>query len=141
MRLRKPENADLMGIGAPIVARNAGGERIGLANANHIISVYSESDVQEAALGLLEVYSRPSSQEALHNAIDAEGKFPQFFLTAFKSMNENLAWLQDEPLIRDTAFLEYAGSGRDVGYDHVGYREMAINIWSPLHGNGALRPA
>ena len=131
MRLRKPENADLMGIGAPI-SRNAGGERLGLANANHIISVYADSEVQEAALALLEVYSRPASQEALHNAIDAEGKFPQFFLTAFNSMNENLAWLQDEPLVRDTAFLEFAGSGRDVGYDHVGYREMAINIWSPF---------
>ena len=49
MRLRKPENADLLGIGAPI-ARSAGGERVGLANANHVISVYAESDVQEAAL-------------------------------------------------------------------------------------------
>ncbi|MDE0182784.1 MAG: hypothetical protein OXL39_15645, partial [Caldilineaceae bacterium] len=131
MRLRKPENADLMGVGAPI-ARNAGGERVGLANANHVISVYSESEVQEAALALLEVYSRAESQEALHNAIDAEGKFPQFFLTAINSFNENLAWLQDEPLVRDTAYLAEAGSGRDVGYDHVGYREMAINIWSPF---------
>ncbi|MEM7125640.1 MAG: extracellular solute-binding protein [Chloroflexota bacterium] len=131
MRLRKPENADLLGIGAPI-ARNAGGERVGLANANHIISVYTESDIQDAALSLLEVYSRAESQEALHNAIDADGEFPQFFLTALNSYNENLAWLQDEPLIRDTAFLEFAGSGRDVGYDHIGYREMAVNIWSPF---------
>ena len=40
--------------------------------------------------------------------------------------------MQDEPLVRDTAYLAEAGSGRDVGYDHVGYREMAINIWSPF---------
>ena len=130
MRIRKPEAADLLAVGAPL-ARDKGGERQGLCNANHIISVYSESDVRDAALALLEVYSRKENQLALNNAIDAEGKFPQYFFTACKSFNEDLPWLQEEPLVRDTAYMEYLGFGTDVGYDHIGYREMAINIWGP----------
>jgi ABC-type glycerol-3-phosphate transport system substrate-binding protein len=130
MRLRKPEAAGLLGVGAPI-ARRKGGERLGLCNANHIISINKESELQKEAPALLEVYARKESQLALCNAVDPEGKFPQFFFTALKSFNEELKWVQEEPLVRDTAYWEYNATGRDVGYGHIGYREMAINIWSP----------
>jgi len=130
MRIRKPESADLLGVGAPI-AREEGGERVGLCNANHIISVYKDSEVLDAALALLEVYTRKESQLAINNAIDAEGKFPRYFFTSIEPWNADLQWVQEEPLVRDTAFFEWNGTGRDVSYDHIGYREMAINIWAP----------
>ena len=58
MRLRKPENADLMGNRRADLPAMPAGERIGAGPMhNHIISVYSESEVQDAALALLEVYS------------------------------------------------------------------------------------
>jgi len=130
MRLRDPEGAERLGIGAPI-ARKDGGERLGLANANHVISVYADSDVLDAALALLEVYSRPENLAATCTSIDPEGKNPQYFLSALQSVSPNLQWVQEEPLIGESAYLEYSGSGVDVAYDHIGYREMAINIWNP----------
>jgi ABC-type glycerol-3-phosphate transport system substrate-binding protein len=138
MVLRAPQSYDLIGIGPPL-ARHKGGKRVGLCNAGIQQAVYTESEVQEAALALLEVYSRKHHQIAINNSATADMKRIQYAFTCQASWNADLPWIQEEPLVRDTAYSEYLGAGQDVAYNHVGYMEMLLNVIKPyrdmaLHG-------
>jgi ABC-type glycerol-3-phosphate transport system substrate-binding protein len=130
MRKRAPESYALMGVGAPL-ARHKGGKRIGLNNAGIQQAVYAESEVQDAALALLEVYARKEHQIQINNAVDPESKRIQYAFTCQNSWNADLPWVAEEPLVRDTGYTEYLGQGSDVSYGHVGYMEMLLNVIAP----------